>query len=286
MAHRGTVLGTAGETLGYGIPGDDGIAGLAEDALTGRAGRALVRLAAGVLAATVTMLAPAWSIGPTWLALLAAQRCLALEAWVRLRAVRVVGAPLAVNPALPPRERRAPAGGKGVVTLTRRDVVPLAVGAAPAQHRFTELGSPRWLESAVTATIAVDQRWSRSWSSVGIPSISEMTVSGIERAKSAMRSMRPFAIALPSNSSERLPTRARIRSTKRGVNARWTRPRSACGAARPDRSRACRPRIPREATHGPAARGVVPVFRQPGILQERRDVVVTADQPYHGRWAA
>ncbi len=37
------VLGTAGETLGYGVPGGDGIAGLAEDALAGRAGRELVR---------------------------------------------------------------------------------------------------------------------------------------------------------------------------------------------------------------------------------------------------
>ena len=38
-------------------------------------------LAGGVLAASMIMLAPAWSIGPTWLALLAAQRWLALEAW-------------------------------------------------------------------------------------------------------------------------------------------------------------------------------------------------------------
>jgi hypothetical protein len=38
-----TVVGTAGETLGYGIPGGDGLTGLAEDALAGRAGRELVR---------------------------------------------------------------------------------------------------------------------------------------------------------------------------------------------------------------------------------------------------
>lgn len=40
-----TVLGTAGETLGYGIPGGDGVTGLAEDALAGRAGRELTRAA-------------------------------------------------------------------------------------------------------------------------------------------------------------------------------------------------------------------------------------------------
>jgi hypothetical protein len=38
-----TVLGTAGETLGYGIPGGDGLGGLAEDALAAHAGRELVR---------------------------------------------------------------------------------------------------------------------------------------------------------------------------------------------------------------------------------------------------
>ena len=38
-----TVVGTAGETLGYGIPGGEGLTGLAEDALAGRAGRELVR---------------------------------------------------------------------------------------------------------------------------------------------------------------------------------------------------------------------------------------------------
>ena len=40
-----TVLGTAGETLGYGIPGGEGVTGLAEDALAGRAGRELQRAA-------------------------------------------------------------------------------------------------------------------------------------------------------------------------------------------------------------------------------------------------
>jgi hypothetical protein len=38
-----TVLGTTGETLGYGIPGGDGLGGLAEDALAAHAGRELVR---------------------------------------------------------------------------------------------------------------------------------------------------------------------------------------------------------------------------------------------------
>jgi hypothetical protein len=40
-----TVLGTAGETLGYGIPGGEGMTGLAEDALAGRTGRELQRAA-------------------------------------------------------------------------------------------------------------------------------------------------------------------------------------------------------------------------------------------------
>jgi hypothetical protein len=38
-------------------------------------------LAGGVLVATVVMLGPAWSLGPSWLALLLAQRWLVLEAW-------------------------------------------------------------------------------------------------------------------------------------------------------------------------------------------------------------